>query len=192
MSGRSAKGLWQDHLLSWHINRLEIMAVFRSLSLKHFLPDLRGHHVLVCTDNTSVVSYIIQEQTSCRGRGRGPGNGDSTPRWWNSYEKLWSSRSRPLCILENTHCPLWFSLSQPAPLGLDAMMQTWPRSRLYAFPPISLLQGVLERVRRDGALLLLLAPCWQARVWFSDRESLLDGSPLEIPLGGTFSLSRAG
>ncbi len=40
---------------------------------------------------------------------------------------------------ETSHCPLWFSLMHPAHLGLDAMMHTWPRFRLYAFPPIALL-----------------------------------------------------
>ncbi len=35
---------------------------------------------------------------------------------------------------ETSHYPLWFSLTHPAPLGLGAMVQTWPRLRLYAFP----------------------------------------------------------
>ncbi len=56
MSGRSAQGLWEGPHLMWHINCLEMLAVF--LPLKHFLPDLRGRHVLVRTDNTSVISYI--------------------------------------------------------------------------------------------------------------------------------------
>ncbi len=56
MSGRSARGLWSGRHLIWHINCLEMLAVFRAL--KFFLPDLRGHHVLVRTDNTAVVSYI--------------------------------------------------------------------------------------------------------------------------------------
>ncbi|CAM4615546.1 unnamed protein product [Leuciscus chuanchicus] len=64
---------------------------------------------------------------------------------------------------ENTHCPLWSSLTYPAPLGLDAMVQSWPRQRLYAFPPITLLPGVLERVRRHGISLLLVAPYWPAQ-----------------------------
>ncbi len=34
----------------------EMLAVF--LALKNFLADLRGHHVLVHSNNTSVVSYI--------------------------------------------------------------------------------------------------------------------------------------
>ncbi len=78
---------------------------------------------------------------------------------------------------QTSHCPLWFSLTHPAPLGLDAMVQTWPRLRLYNFPPIALLPGVLERVRRDGVRLLLVALFWPGRVWFSDLISLLDGSP---------------
>ncbi len=46
----------EGHHLSWHINRLEMLAVF--LALKNILADLRGQHVLVRSDNTSVVSYI--------------------------------------------------------------------------------------------------------------------------------------
>ncbi len=68
---------------------------------------------------------------------------------------------------ETAQCPLWYSLLHPAPLGLDAMVQTGPRLRLYAFPPVALLPGVLERVRRDGVRLLLVAPFWPGRVWFS-------------------------
>ncbi len=56
LEGHSSQGLWKDHHLSWRINRLEMLAVF--LALKSFLADLRGHHVLVHSDNTSVVSYI--------------------------------------------------------------------------------------------------------------------------------------
>ncbi|KAL0183913.1 hypothetical protein M9458_019609, partial [Cirrhinus mrigala] len=62
--------------------------------------------------------------------------------------------------------------------------------RLYAFPPIALLLGVLERVRRDGVH-LLVAPYWPARAWFSDLISLLDGSPWEIPARRDL-LSQAG
>ncbi len=36
-------GLWSGHHLTWHINCLEMLAVFRAL--KHFLPDLRNHNV---------------------------------------------------------------------------------------------------------------------------------------------------
>ncbi|KAI2654668.1 enzymatic polyprotein [Labeo rohita] len=92
---------------------------------------------------------------------------------------------------ENAQCPRWFSLTHPAPLGLDSMVQTWPRLHLYAFPPIALLPGVLETVCRDGVALLLVAPFWPGRVWFSDLISLLEGSPWEIPVRRDL-LSQAG
>ncbi len=69
MSGRSAQGLWEGPHLMWHINCLEMLAVL--IALKDFLPDLRDHHVLVRTDNTSVsVSYMnhqggLQGGSSC-------------------------------------------------------------------------------------------------------------------------------
>ncbi len=92
---------------------------------------------------------------------------------------------------ETSHCPLWFSLTHPAPLGLDAMTQMWPRLHLYAFPPIALLPGVLERVRRDRVPLLLIAPRWPGRVWFPNLFSLLDGPPLGLPVRRDL-LSQAG
>ncbi len=80
---------------------------------------------------------------------------------------------------QTSHCPLWFSLTHPAPLGHGTDLA---EDRLYAFPSIALLPGVLERVRQDGVRLLLVAPFWLGRVWFSDLISLLDGSSWEIPV----------
>ncbi|KAK3573440.1 hypothetical protein QTP86_024649 [Hemibagrus guttatus] len=34
-------------------------------------------------------------------------------------------------------------------MGLDALVQAWPRLRLYTFPPVALLPQVLARVRHD-------------------------------------------
>lgn len=77
---------------------------------------------------------------------------------------------------ETPHCLLWFSHTHLAPLGLDAIVQTWPRLRLYAFLPIALLSGVLERVCRDGVHLLLVAQFWPAQVWFLDHVSPLSST----------------
>ncbi len=38
---------------------------------------------------------------------------------------------------ESSQCPLWFSLSFPTTLGIDAFATPWANVSLYAFPPIS-------------------------------------------------------
>ncbi len=48
---------------------------------------------------------------------------------------------------ESSQCPLWFSLSFPMTLGIDAFAHPWPNVSLYAFPPIKLYSskwGVFE------------------------------------------------
>lgn len=50
---------------------------------------------------------------------------------------------------ESTDCPLCFALTPPAPLGLDTIVQTWPRLFLYAFPLIALFMEVLAIVNQD-------------------------------------------
>ncbi len=206
MSGHPARGLWIGCHLKWHINCLEMLAVFRAL--KHFLPDLRDRHVLVRTDNTAVVFYInhqgglrshplyklahqilvwSQDKLLSLRAVHIPGylnmGADILSRQVKQIWRVFGQAQVDLFATRQTsHCPLWFSLTHPAPLGLDAMVQTWPRLQLYNFPPITLLPGVLERVRRDGVRLLLVPPFWPGRVWFSDLISLLDSSPWEIPI----------
>ncbi|KAG1925996.1 apolipoprotein L3-like, partial [Pimephales promelas] len=57
--GRPTFGLWSSQEKSLHINCLEMKAVENAL--RFFLPFLKGHHVLVRTDNMSVVSYINRQ-----------------------------------------------------------------------------------------------------------------------------------
>ncbi len=57
--GRPASGEWKEEFLSWHINCLELRAVF--LALKYFLPVLRGYHIIVRTDNMALVSHTNRQ-----------------------------------------------------------------------------------------------------------------------------------
>ena len=52
----TVKGLWQVHQKVWHINRLEMLAVF--LTLKHFHLHLINKVVLIRTDNSTTCHYI--------------------------------------------------------------------------------------------------------------------------------------
>ncbi len=56
LRGQPACGVWTGEFLSWHINCLELRAVV--LGLIHFLPSLRGCHVIVMTD---IVSHINRQ-----------------------------------------------------------------------------------------------------------------------------------
>ncbi len=83
---------------------------------------------------------------------------------------------------ETSQCPLWFSMSFPTTLGIDAFAHLWPNVSLYVFPPIKLIPAVLCRVKVSGARLLLIAPFWPSQTWFSELTPLLYRSPWEIPV----------
>ncbi len=100
-----------------------------------------------------------------------------------------SARHKWICLCLERR--LTFHSGSPSHIQLLSDWTRWPRLHLYAFPPIAFLPGVLERVRRDRVLLLLIAPLWPGRVWFPDLISLLDGPPLVLPIRKDL-LSQAG
>lgn len=53
---RTVRGTWGPQQRLQHINVLELRAVH--LVLRHFLPFLKGRHVLVRSDNTSTVYHV--------------------------------------------------------------------------------------------------------------------------------------
>lgn len=218
--GRTVNGRWDFHMRSAHINCLELLAVH--LALKHFLPWLRGHHVLVRTDNSTVVAYINRQ-----GGLRSPQLHTLAHRLtvWSSvhlrslrathvpgilnYGADLLSRGNPLyadwklhpqvvrqiwsqfgqasvdiyATVENAQCPLFFSLhDQGAPLGVDALAHRWPKTLLYAFPPIALIPPTLARVREGGLSMILIAPRWQGKHWLAEIFQLLSSPPWPLPL----------
>ncbi len=89
---------------------------------------------------------------------------------------------------QTLHCPLWFSLTHPAPLGLDAMVQTWPRLHLYAFSPDRSAPGSSRESAPEwgpavASSPVLAGPSMVLEPDFSPRrlsmgDSCLEGSPL--------------
>ncbi len=55
-NGHAAAGFWTGPQLQWHINYLELLAVW--LALRRFRTLLHEKHVLVRSDNTATVAYI--------------------------------------------------------------------------------------------------------------------------------------
>ncbi|KAL0163874.1 hypothetical protein M9458_039627, partial [Cirrhinus mrigala] len=95
---------------SWHINCLEMLAVFRAL--RYFLPDLRDRHVLVRTDSTAVV-YYINHQGGLRSR----------PLYKLAHQILVWSQDK-LLSLRAVHIPGHLNVGADA-RGMDDMGDLW-------------------------------------------------------------------
>ncbi len=188
--GRPASREWTEEFLSWHINCLELRAVF--LALMYFLPVLGGYHIIVRTDNMAVVSHINRQGGS---RSRTPDRLARRLLLWSqdkflsltavhvpgilnlaadflSRQKLrpgkWMLNRQTVSQIwdlfgkaevdlfasqESSQCPLWFSLSFPTTLGIDAFAHPWPNVSLYVFPKIKLIPAVLCRAVAAADLL---------------------------------------
>lgn len=72
----------------------------------------------------------------------------------------------------------FFSIRDPT----DALAPQWPRSLLYRFFPVELIQPTLERGRLEGLLSILVAPLWPKQPWFARIICLLGGDPWQLPL----------
>ncbi|XDV11895.1 hypothetical protein PO909_000690 [Leuciscus waleckii] len=83
---------------------------------------------------------------------------------------------------DSSHCDLFYSLTEGT-LGTDALAHSWPRGlRKYAFPPVSLLAQTLRKIREDEEQVILVAPYWPNRTWFSELVLLATAPPWPIPL----------
>ena len=84
----------------------------------------------------------------------------------------------------NAKLPLYCSLI-PGPQALfeDAFRHPWNHLDVYAFPPFSLVDRVVARVRETPNLsMTLIAPLWPEKAWFADLLLLLTQPPLTLPL----------
>ncbi len=221
-NGHAAAGLWTGPQLQWHINCLELLAVW--LALRRFRTLLHEKHILVRLDNTATVAYIkaVYAPVACRNSpaissfgvrsiwGRfapfmsqassivqPTSSHVSTPFWENGdstprYPSWIGDASGTLASPDTSHCQLFFSLSEGT-LGTDALACSWPRGlRKYAFPPVSLLAQTLCKVREDEEQVLLVAPYWPNRTWFPELMFLATAPPWQIPLRRDLLSQRGG
>ncbi|XP_077128602.1 uncharacterized protein LOC143784335 isoform X4 [Ranitomeya variabilis] len=64
---------------------------------------------------------------------------------------------------------------------LDALQAPWQFSLAYAFPPIILLPQVIRKIREEGARVVLIAPFWPKRPWFSWLQTMSVSDPWVLP-----------
>lgn len=54
----------------------------------------------------------------------------------------------------------------PGSLFFDAFTINWQQlSTIYAFPPFSIIDRVLQKIKQDRAEGILIVPCWETQLW---------------------------
>ena len=218
--GMSAQGTWSPAQKLYHINWLEMMAVW--LCLQKLLRHVRQKSVLLRSDNMTVVSYVNKEGGTrspslcmltwqvllwCRDhtiqlRAVHIAGVDNLladllsrervrPAEWSLHqavvEQMFSLYGRPNIDLfasaENTHLPTFCSWTEDhRAWALDALSIPWEGMEAYAFPPISLLTRVLNKIRQSKCRVILVAPIWPRRPWYPRLLGLLRDLPWRLPL----------
>ncbi|XP_028430855.1 uncharacterized protein LOC114553714 [Perca flavescens] len=103
---------------------------------------------------------------------------------WKLWSRFGEAEVDLFASRENTQCALWFSLSSRdnPPLGADAFSHhPWPKTLLYAFPPVPLIPRLLERIQEEGLSVILVAPERTNASWFPTLVQLLAVPPWQLP-----------
>jgi hypothetical protein len=101
-------------------------------------------------------------------------------------------------FLSKAHCPtggesdfgqIWddlktFCAFQPDPLAhtIDAFHLKWHGFLGYAFPPFCLLGKVMQTIIQDGAIIIVVAPYWPTKPWFTMFRKLMISEPLRFAI----------
>ena len=66
--------------------------------------------------------------------------------------------------------------------AIAAFSMNWNYLHAYAFPPIILIPSVLAKIRQSQCRIVLIAPLWPQRPWFSEVLQLLVSGPVCLSL----------
>jgi ribonuclease HI len=218
MDGLKVQGTWTAQQSRFHINVLELLAVFRAL--KAF--QVYNKVILVQTDNTTVISYInkaggthspqlcqltwemlgwCQDNKVQLQAIHIPGSRNlladklsrhmSSPTEWelkdqivNRIFQIWGQPQMDLFATQvNKKLPQYCSLFPDSQaFHQDALAIRWNNMFLYAFPPLAILNRVLQKVAQDGCIMILIAPMWTRREWYPLLLDLLVDVPYRLPV----------
>ena len=64
---------------------------------------------------------------------------------------------------------------------MDGLSLCWRDLDLYAFPPLSVMSQVLGKVKREGAMGVVVVPRWTTQVWWPLLTRRLIADPVLLP-----------
>lgn len=73
-------------------------------------------------------------------------------------------------------------IPSPYAWAIDALSVPWQNMDAYAFPPISLIPKVLQHMKKFRCQLILIAPQWPRRHWYTDLLQMLVAPPMRLPM----------
>ena len=100
-------------------------------------------------------------------------------KWFTPHVDLFATRL-------NHKLPLYVS---PVPdqnaCYIDALNINWLGLTAYAYPPMTLLHRVIQKIKQCNCLIIVIGPGWPGMPWFWDLVQLSTEIPLQLPVSTT-------
>jgi hypothetical protein len=65
---------------------------------------------------------------------------------------------------------------------VDSFTIPWDSYFGYAFPPFALLSKVLQKVQMEGVKIIVIAPDWPTKPWYTQLQKMMIAPPIMIPV----------
>ena len=82
--------------------------------------------------------------------------------------------------ITNFHC--MYVVPDSHALAVDALSMNWNSLHAYVFPSTILISPILAKICQSQCRIVLIAPFWPQRPWFSELLQLLVSAPIGLPL----------
>ena len=93
------------------------------------------------------------------------------------------TNGRPVCFRGKRKAKIFCSwIPSHLALATDALSVSWENMEAYAFPPICLIPKVLQHMKRFQCQLILIAPQWPRRSWYTNLLQTLIACPVKLPI----------
>jgi hypothetical protein len=183
LSGHKVLVMTDNTTVRQYINKMggTKSAILCALTMK-MLQWCQTHHISLVSQHVPGVSNVLADrlsrvflpQTEWR----------LNPMVVNLLFNRWGYPSIDLFATNsNKQCPVFVSWHQEvAAYHIDAMTMNWSGHFLYAFPPIPLLNLVVQKLLEDRPEMILITPFWPSRAWFPPLLDMIVDDPIQLPI----------